>query len=367
MPGLIKKVDIKSYRGISSLKLKDIQKINILTGDNNSGKTSVLEVLKTFGQPDIIDSWIEVSRSGGIWRDISVYEGMNDLFDVNSQEKKVEYSINAENSCTKVEIVGFDSKKEISEKEYQFITRYIVLSDDEKENERENFLLVDKTDFEIKINNVRTDFREIVEGQRGRSLSLKEGKEEYFKKVVYISPFKHIEGDFFLKDVLNSPELYEEMLEVLKEFDAGIISINYDEGATPGRSGVYKILSKKNNKALPLNMYGDGMKKAILLMSAVIKAKDGILLLDEFETAIHTSAMDKVFEWILNTCLKLNVQVFMTSHSMEAIEKVLSCSEELQEHMAIYTLYKDEDGNTARRMSAQDALRLKNQMGLELR
>ncbi len=110
MPGLIKKVDIKSYRGISSLKLKDIQKINILTGDNNSGKTSVLEVLKTFGQPDIIDSWIEVSRSGGIWRDISVYEGMNDLFDVNSQEKKVEYSINAENSCTKVEIVGFDSR-----------------------------------------------------------------------------------------------------------------------------------------------------------------------------------------------------------------------------------------------------------------
>ena len=32
------------------------------------------------------------------------------------------------------------------------------------------------------------------------------------------------------------------------------------------------------------------MKKAILLMSAVIAAKDGILLLDEFETAIHTSA-----------------------------------------------------------------------------
>lgn len=366
MSGLIKNMDIKSYRGISSLKLKDIQKINILTGDNNSGKTSVLEVLKTFGQPDIIDSWIEVSRSGGIRRDISVYEGIDDLFDVNSKEKKVQYSINTETGCAQVEIAGVDSKKEISQKEYQFAIGYDFVSMNEKENE-ERLILIDKIDFEIKIDDVITDSGEILEGQRKRRVSLKKGEEGYFKKVVYISPFEHIEGNIFLKDVLNNPELYEEMLEVLKEFDAGIISINYDEGATPGRSGVYKILSKKNNKALPLNMYGDGMKKAILLMSAVIKAKDGILLLDEFETAIHTSAMDKVFGWILNACLKLNVQVFMTSHSMEAIEKVLSCSEELQKHMAIYTLYKDENGNTARRMSAQDALRLKNQMGLELR
>lgn len=366
MSGLVRDINIKSYRGISSLKLENLQKINILTGDNNSGKTSVLEVLKTFGQPDIIDSWIEVSRSDGIKRTISIYEGMNDLFDVNSREKKIEYSIGTENECTQVEVLGVDSEKEISQTEYQHAIGYGFISMNEKENE-ERLIVIDKTDFEVKVNGVITDSREMLEGQRRRTVLSNKRKEEYFKNVVYISPFEHIEGNIFLRDVLNSPELYEEMLEVLKEFDAGIISINYDEGSTPGKSGMYKILSKKNNKALPLNMYGDGMKKAILLMSAVIKAKNGILLLDEFETAIHTSTMDKVFEWILNTCLKLNVQVFMTSHSMEAIEKVLSCSEELQKNMAIYTLYKDEEGNVARRMSAQDALRLKNEMGLELR
>lgn len=99
----------------------------------------------------------------------------------------------------------------------------------------------------------------------------------------------------------------------MKEFDENILSINYDKNNF-GR-GTYKILSKSNNKALPLNVYGDGMKKAILLMSAVVKANDGILLLDEFETAIHTSAMERTFKWILETCKKLNVQVFMTSHS----------------------------------------------------
>ena len=74
---------------------------------------------------------------------------------------------------------------------------------------------------------------------------------------------------------------------------------------TNWKGNVSKILSKSNKKALPLNVYGDGMKKAILLMSAVIAAKDGILLLDEFETAIHTSAMNKTFKWIIESCEKI--------------------------------------------------------------
>ena len=186
------------------------------------------------------------------------------------------------------------------------------------------------------------------------------------KNIVYISPFRHTEGMLFLGDVLNIPDLYEEMLGVLKEFDENILSINYsnDDGR---RRGVYKILSKSQKKALPLNMYGDGMKKAILLMSAVIKAENGILLLDEFETAIHTSAMDKVFRWILETCKKLNVQVFMTSHSKEAIEKILKCAPDIKNDIAVYTIYKDESGSSVRRLTAEKAIEVQDEMRLELR
>ena len=79
----------------------------------------------------------------------------------------------------------------------------------------------------------------------------------------------------YLDNILNEPVLYQEMLEVLKEFDDNIISINAGKS---GNSVVYKILSKTGS--LPLNVYGDGMKKAILLVSAVVNAKNGILLLD---------------------------------------------------------------------------------------
>lgn len=109
------------------------------------------------------------------------------------------------------------------------------------------------------------------------------------------------------------------------------------------------------------------MKKAVLLMSAVIAAKDGILLLDEFETAIHTSAMTRTFKWILETCVKLNVQVFLTSHSSEAIDKLLKCSPDSLNRISVYTLYKDDEGMSVRQLSGRKAIEAQDEMGLELR
>ena len=195
---------------------------------------------------------------------------------------------------------------------------------------------------------------------------VKEDK-NFVEKIVYVSPIRHAEGNFYLSQILAYPEMYEQMLQVLKEYDEDIISINYDDNERRIGKGTYKILSKSNKKALPLNVYGDGMKKAILLMSAVIAAKDGILLLDEFETAIHTSAMNKTFKWIIESCKKLNVQVFMTSHSKEAIDKVLKCSPECIDDMAVYTLYKDSEGTSVRRLDGKMAIEAQDEMGLELR
>ena len=130
---------------------------------------------------------------------------------------------------------------------------------------------------------------------------------------------------------------------------------------------VYKILSKTNHKAIPLNFYGDGVKKAILLLSAVVTAKGGILLLDEFEIVIHTSAMREIFAWIVNTCIKLDVQLFMTSHSKEAIDKVLQCSPEIQDKMRLITLYSNQDKIVSRVLDGEMAIKLKDDLGVELR
>ena len=132
---------------------------------------------------------------------------------------------------------------------------------------------------------------------------IKRAESKFYINTVYVTPFKHTTNEVYLTEVLNNPKYYQEMIEVLKEFDDSIMSINADTHNLTNKKR-YMILSKNHNQAIPLELYGDGMKKAILLMSAVITAQNGILLLDEFETAIHTSAMIKVFSWILRACKK---------------------------------------------------------------
>ena len=43
----IKNLKIDTYRGIKNLQLNNFKDINIFTGDNNTGKTSILEVLNS--------------------------------------------------------------------------------------------------------------------------------------------------------------------------------------------------------------------------------------------------------------------------------------------------------------------------------
>ena len=62
MADFISNLYIHSFRGIHSLELEDLNKINILTGDNNSGKTSVLEVLQSFARPYSFRMWRSLLR-----------------------------------------------------------------------------------------------------------------------------------------------------------------------------------------------------------------------------------------------------------------------------------------------------------------
>ncbi|MBQ8066569.1 MAG: AAA family ATPase, partial [Prevotella sp.] len=51
-----KNIEIKNFRGIDHLKIDDFSRVNVLLGQNNSGKTTVLEaiaMLMSMSNPDI--------------------------------------------------------------------------------------------------------------------------------------------------------------------------------------------------------------------------------------------------------------------------------------------------------------------------
>lgn len=44
----IESINIKNYRGIQELNITNLKRINILVGNNNAGKTSLLEAIQIF-------------------------------------------------------------------------------------------------------------------------------------------------------------------------------------------------------------------------------------------------------------------------------------------------------------------------------
>lgn len=360
----IQQLDIEAYRGIQDLKLKNLNHINILTGDNNSGKTSVLEVLSGMRDPYSILAW-----TGMILNRVSMvrkklfYQELYNLFPVDTEEKMIGYQFEDDRGVvTEVTLKAVIDEIQIPEQEMLRINNLTRTG-----NLKETDDMIDTKYMKLMtyVNGEKTG-EEIMYDFQNHIPYVVEDK-NIFLRTVYVSPVDHTKGKLYLDHILSDSEMYEEMLSVLGAFDKNIIGINAITPDDHVSTAEYMILTKDHKKALPLNVFGDGMKKAILLLSAVVSAKDGILLLDEFETAIHTSAMDSIFSWILKSAQRLNVQVFLTSHSKEAIERVLKCSEELKPDIHVYTLYRKEDRHLVRTMTCEEAINAQECLGLELR
>lgn len=359
----LQEFDIHRFRGIHNLELKDLNHINIITGDNNTGKTSLLENINFLkGIDSVRNLAYSTTRSvrGMVRTSFSTFERVNYLFPVDEEVvSKIEYSFKLENKTHSVNLFKENYFELLSDSEVRKMMGYSY-------KVRECDEMIDTEFMNLKID---LDGQELLNEKYSEyDRFATNGKQETkLINTTLVSSFKHVYDDFYLSKVLNNVELYQEMLGVLIEFDEDIIGLNVDSKGNSAWRKRYMILSKNHKEAIPLELYGDGMKKAILLMSAVIASKNGILLIDEFETSIHTSAMNKIFSWILSTAVKLNIQLFITSHSKEAIDKVLKCDPTLQDKMNLYTLYKKDDSTLTRKLSCYEAIEAMDDYDIEVR
>ena len=74
---------------------------------------------------------------------------------------------------------------------------------------------------------------------------------------------------------------------------------------------------------MPFSVYGDGIKKILYILNKLFDAADSILMIDEIETGLHKKYYEPLFPVIFALARKLNVQLFIATHSIEAIDAIL--------------------------------------------
>jgi len=115
---------------------------------------------------------------------------------------------------------------------------------------------------------------------------------------------------------------------------------------------------------IPASSMGDGFIDALRLafMSAIIE--DGLLVLEEPENNLHPGLMEPVVKQLVTSTRRLNVQLFISTHSLEFLNHLLTVA---GEEVSIVRMYRADGEIDYEVMSSTEALQESREIGLDLR
>ena len=361
------KLYIDSFRGINDLYLEHLCPINLIVGNNNCGKTSVLEAVEflRFYNSGLINV-LQVARQ----RDYqfameysnSIYENVMCMFPQESQVKKIEMSGVYNGEEFSYRFHGENKKMfydPVQERKSRQNRTKNALSGEMEVDGFEGGILV----------SLGKEFKQIpVKFHRYVKMSDYSYTESKSLPIRYVGSFAHLRGDI-INEIVRNEEYKDICVRMLKLFDAGISDIL----TLPSDIGSHTVSYIKHDRLgnMPLSTYGDGVKRALVLANEIAKARGGILLIDEIETSIHRQYYDDIFRFVTKACLQYNVQLFITTHSLEALDGILNTQDYNKapktDSINVITLRKAGDKTLLRSMSGAEVYNDREDFGFEVR
>ena len=376
-------VTIHQFRGLRDLELKDLGRINLLVGLNNSGKTSVLEALSVYCHPLDIKVWLSTANQReqdiGVYR-IRLLDAIKWLFTHNSAsivepDKPIILISSTGLFSVKKLIASYEEMEQISLSEESNIRN--ISNEEEIENEDTPRV---KKGIKLKIEVFADDGYQLSlfgeppacitdfllwEDERFYRLP---GKREPSLKTSVVTPSSHRSevGQFRLLSEATFQNFKADVIQLLKQIDNNIsdIEILLPPESISSRFNIY-IQHKKLGLA-PVSTFCDGIRRLLHIALKLASVKGGILLIDELESTIHTEALQSSFQWLVKWCTEMDVQLFATTHSLEAVDALLEVTES-DSDLVLYRLEPKEGKTKVVRHDGHRLRRLREKLGQEVR
>ena len=316
----IKSIEINQFRGIRQLTVSDFSRINLIVGDNNCGKTTFLEAIQllfTRAQISAVKNVIN-QRTVLNLHDNSFYVSFIKMFNVNQENELLNLGIYAEGGNDPIQFEIRGREKNISGED---AIQSSPISARQKLAYRKSSAFPPEMVKVFEGNIISQNGKKLIEKEiRLTSLSDAIAGMIVKKEVQYIPSFGHLRYDL-LQNIVDNPEYKRLAISILKQFDESIVDICY----TRADDGTFlETVITADGINMPFSVYGDGIKKILYILNKLFDATDSILLIDEIETGLHKKYYDKLFPVVFELAKKLNVQLFIATHSMEAIDAILA-------------------------------------------
>jgi hypothetical protein len=370
-------VTINGFRGLKDLRLEGLGLINVLVGPNNCGKTSVLEALSILCNAFEPFEWVSMVRRRDFGRlDETRIQSLRWCFPQSAQFADPELTFEGEcrMTCdgrlplrtlrvTHREIVGDPDPQQTQRRR-----RGLVTEGREAEAEEE-----DIGDIQLRHGAEITHFpddqiprvAQVWEDQPvhvglPRSIRTPVATETL---TPYSYQINRVQVSSRSRHVFDRRR--DMVLELVQSFDPEIqgVEIASFQGVRPA---IY--LNHRRLGPAPLSVFGDALRRAVLLASTLPTLEGGgILLIDEIETGIHVSTLQRVFQWLKRWAIELDVQIVATTHSLEAVDAVALSASDAPGFLVTYHLDQTEHETRVKRIDGELLLRLRRERGLDVR
>ena len=127
-----------------------------------------------------------------------------------------------------------------------------------------------------------------------------------------------------LQDMMLTPE-EDTVLTALRTIEPDIERV-----APLGSSGGHSrggVVVKLAGQRVPIGSLGDGIWRLLGIALALVRARGGVLLVDEIDTGLHYSVLERMWQLVRETATRLDVQVFATTHSRDCYESLAAIAQ----------------------------------------
>ncbi len=340
---MIESAELNNFRGFRHVQLSNLARINIVVGDNGSGKTALLEALflASAASPEValrFRGWRGVDSPSATGAPQELYDGLFlDLFHQFDKERAPFIELAGSSQDSRSLKIYYDKGEPtlLPFKEAQQVPSlaYVPISFEWKDASGQ----VNKVTPHLQPSGIvipppsqltrdaaflpaRTPIPTSQNARRFSDLS-KWGRETKFIATVK-AQFKYIDS----------------------------LTVEVDMG-----NPVIFVKLPWLDRKIPIYLASDGLNKLVTLLLHIAHSSGTALFVDEIENGIHFSRHEKLWEQLLSFAEEYQTQLFLTTHSLEYLKAAAPLMSKLPHDFALIQVYQENGVGNALVVAGTDA------------
>ncbi|HEY8377756.1 MAG TPA: AAA family ATPase [Nannocystis sp.] len=364
---MLRSVQIAGFRGFQRFELHRLGQVNLLVGANNSGKTALLEAIEMLVANHPTHVVASMQRRGELLLPGETELDLRRLFHGFKLDEHARFELTGSDDA-RAQLRVAASIVELTPQQLQQLVHKVwgPLA--------ENVSHTPRLALELAWSE-RPSLRFPLSPEGGLSLldvqlrvGLGGSPRTVFVPTSSLSPYEIIAGAeaIQLKPeeqlVLDTLKLIEPRIQAFRTHGLRITGKN----SNPGRAGIIVKLDGVDDP-VPIGSFGEGVYRLLGLALALARARGGVLLVDEIDTGLHYTVMDKMWRMVKQTAEKLDVQVFATTHSRDCYQSLATIVDPNAEGPSRVTIQRIEVGSERSVAFSEQEIALAAERGLEVR